>query len=205
MLLDSEMLPLSPNFNNPVMTILGVLSLWMLLFFPFALWCRNIARPDALSRVEAFILGQFCGPVGVLLVMRANRRAAARAYRKGLLVEHVRSAPEPSYGETPEQVEQRVKALGRPEITEMPGGRAFRPPRDVRPVNRHVQMDTVGLAGPARPAPTARKEALPFDAPPPVTKATGAWRPPPATDPNFIHSDEKREDVTLPENGGSNG
>jgi hypothetical protein len=200
------MLQLSPNFNNPVMTMLGVLGLWMLLFFPFALWCRNVARPDALSGLEAFILGQFCGPVGVMLVARANRRAVARAYREGLVVEHARSAPEPGYGETREQVEQRVRAVGRPDLTEMPGGRAFRLPHDVRPVNAQRQMERVGPADPVRPVPAPRTEKLPLEpASPPLTKATGAWRPPPAADPKFMHSDETPDDATLPENGGGNG
>jgi hypothetical protein len=200
------MLQLAPDFGSPVMAVFGVISTWLLLFFPFALWARQIARADALNGFEAFMLGQSCGPVGVWLVMRANKAAAANAYRDGLLVDHVRTAPEPSYSETLEQVEQRVKEQRRPELSEMPGGRAFRAAHDVRPAGMLANMDKVGLTDPVRPEPAPRNETLPFEPPPPpVTKAAGAWRPPPSADPKFMHSDEKPDDATLPEKGGGNG
>lgn len=166
---------------------IGAICFWIVVFLPFALWARHITREDALSETEAYILGQSCGPVGVWLVMRQNQLAAAAAYRAGLLVDHIRDAPPAPEGETPEQMEKRLKAEPPPLLN----AGAYRAQHDVKPVVTQKRLDTVGLHDRVRPAPQPKVEAPPYEPPPPpATKAAIAWQPPPA-DYKFTHSDEK--------------
>jgi len=191
------MLAQAPNFGSPIVLVAGVLSTWLLVFFPLALLCRRLARPDALNSAEAYLLGQFCGPVGVWLVLRANRGAADRAHRTALHVEQLKLPDGPAPGLKPQQIQQELRELGRPGITEMPGGQAFRaPPRNgIRPAAGTTPMDTVGLSQPENPDAGRDEPRPPLEPPPPpLTKSAGAWRPPPP-DYKFTHSDEQPGEV----------
>jgi hypothetical protein len=124
-----------------------------------------------------------------------------------LLVDYVRTAPEQDLRETAEQMEGRLREQAPPSLNEMPGGLAYRGPQDLRPAGTHRELEKVGMKDPFRPAPPVHADIPPpFEPPPsPVTKAGIAWRPPPAGDPEFMHSDEKPEDARVPETGDGNG
>jgi len=191
---------LVPSFNNPVLLAMGVLCTWLLVLFPFAIWAMKIVRPDALNRLEAYALGQTCGPVGVYLVHRANRAAAARAFRQGLLVDQLKQPEAGVPGPSIDEVRKQNKELGLPAVSEMPGGKAFRgPPRPgLIPAHPQAPLPTVGLTEPLRPAPPPKLERAPLEPPPPPpTKAQDAWRPPPS-DYKFTHSDEGGGDKPAP-------
>ena len=184
----------------------AAICFWIVVFFPFAIWARRITRQDALTTTEAYMLGQSCGPVGVWLVMRENKKAEAKAYRAGLLVDHARMAPPQEMQETPGQIEKRLREQLPPQLNEMPGGLAYRGPQELRPPSKQTQMSHVGLRDPVRPGPAPKAETAPFEPPPPpATKAAIAWRPPPSGDPKFMHSDEKPEDARVHEKGDGNG
>ncbi len=119
------------NFSSPTTGAIGVLCTWIVLFFPFAIWAMKIARPDALNSIEAYFLGQMCGPVGIYLVRRANERAVAKA----LSDELARKAAPP---EPPEIMD----APATPPAF-LPGATAWRPPPDAPPPQSGpVPMDT---------------------------------------------------------------
>ena len=174
--------------------ILGAICFWLVIFFPFAIWCRRIARPDALNGIESYLLGQSCGPVGVWLVMRANKRALEREYLARLHVEQLKVQDGPAAGVSPEEVRRRNLEHGAPMPSELPGGLAFRAPAQHHPKAAAARMDTVKLDREPAPAEPAPAEPAPDKAPlepqlPPPTKAAGAFRVP-VSDPKFTHSDE---------------
>jgi hypothetical protein len=129
---------MQPDFSTPSFLAAAVICTWILLFFPFAIWARRIARPDALNGIEAYVLGQTCGPVGIWLIVRANNTAHRRAQKLAREIET--SAPP----EIPEVIgrEKRITE-GIPKVDELPGGRAFKPPptRPTQKLNRQ-KMDT---------------------------------------------------------------
>lgn len=195
------MLLFSDIFRSPVFHAVGVLCTWMVLFFPFAWWAQAITRSDALSRIEAYILGQTGGPLGVYAVMRANRKAAEKQYKDELLAETMKTH-EVQAGLPPEEVQKQNKELGRPGLLESPGGRAWRaPPKEgLTPAKDQRSLDTVGLNTPVR-SQEEPVEKTPFEPPeePPI-KAAGAFRPPPV-DYRFTHADEQPEGVDDPQDG----
>jgi hypothetical protein len=167
---------------------ISAVGAYIVVFFPFAMWARHITRQDALSTVEAYILGQSCGPVGVWLVMRENKKAEAKAYRAGLLVEHVRTAPEPDVAETPHQMEQRLKAAPPPLLN----ATAYRARQDLKPAAKAAEMPTFTMNEEVRPAPAPHQpRPLQEPVPSPPVKAGIAWRQPHSADPSFMHSDER--------------
>ncbi|MBK8206249.1 MAG: hypothetical protein IPK87_05545 [Planctomycetes bacterium] len=125
------LLQLSLSFDSPTVGAIGVLCLWIVLFFPFAIWATKIVRPDALNTIEAYILGQTCGPVGIYLIKRANERAVIKAQADEL----ARRAPPP---EPPEI----MHAPAQPPAF-LPGATAWRPPPEgPPPQSGPVPMDT---------------------------------------------------------------
>jgi hypothetical protein len=184
------MIALTPDFGSPVIALVGIICTWILVFFPFALWCRQIARADALSPVEAFILGQACGPIGLYLVRRANKAAAAAAYRRDLVLDELKKPDHRTPGAPVQEVQRNLREQGAPTIAEMPGAQAFRLKHAVRPAAPTRELERVGLNDPVRPEAPVHDTPPPLEpkAPPP-RKAGHAWQPPPA-DYKFTHSDE---------------
>lgn len=127
-----SLLALSLNFGNPVFLGIAILCIWVLVGFPFAIMARRIARPDALGPIEAYIIGQAAGPVGLWLVMRANERAE---YRHQQLLMQKPKDPEL----LPEVYDPK---RGTPDAMPPPGYRAFSPPPDQPPPPTTATMDT---------------------------------------------------------------
>ncbi len=116
-----------PDFDQPWFLAIATIATWLLVCFPFALMARRMARTDALNPVEAFILGQACGPVGLWLVKRANDRAILRAQRGALLrtqAEQVALARSQKVGPATDSLLT---------ADEVPGSRAFKPPLKHKP------------------------------------------------------------------------
>ncbi|MBX3458823.1 MAG: hypothetical protein KF696_02520 [Planctomycetes bacterium] len=126
------LLMLALNFGNPVFLAIAVFCLWALIGFPFAVLAVRIARPDAFSTIEAYLLGQVAGPLGLWLVVRANERAE---YKRQMLMmqKHQESAPSPEIYDP---------AQGAPDGMPPPGYRAFSPPPDQPPPPTTATMDT---------------------------------------------------------------
>jgi hypothetical protein len=136
-----------PDFSTPFFLAVGFISFMLVAFFPFALWARRIARPDALNAIESYLLGQTCGPVGVWLVLRANEAARRRAEKVAFAIEN-RTAPE-----VPEAIDRRKRITeGIPSAEERPGSRASKPP-PARPTAKHERkaMDTWSPSSPGDP------------------------------------------------------
>jgi hypothetical protein len=127
-----------PNFDQPFVYFIGVFATWVLVFFPFAIIATRIARADALNVVEAYFLGQTCGPVGLWLIKRANDRAAQRACQVALTLQA------PAEPEIADVVDPRKRITeGIPAMEERPGARAFKPPPERKPRQTGpVKMDS---------------------------------------------------------------
>jgi len=111
--------------NNPIFMTVAVLCTWIAIGFPFGLLTRHLARADAFSGVEAYLIGQVMGPFGLLLIRRENRRAAERAYEKALEIDHASRAAD----DGPEVIDRQQQLTeGIPTAAERPGGLAFKPP-----------------------------------------------------------------------------
>lgn len=126
------LMTLALNFGNPVFIGIALLCIWVLAGFPFAVMARRIARPDAFGPIEAYILGQAAGPIGLWLVIRANERAQ---HRQQLL--QMQKAQEPEM--LPEVYDPRQGAPGH---MPPPGYRAYSPPPDQPPPPTTATMDT---------------------------------------------------------------
>jgi hypothetical protein len=178
--------------GDRIVFIVGLFSLWFVLFFPFAWACRRIALPDAFHPIEAYVLGQVGGPLGLWLVFRGNRVALAR--RTELAVtEDIQRVSRPEVGLSHEEIEKRNRVLGRPESLELPGGYAWQPPPGEGPKRETgpVCMETFAKDTVVRQTkPETSEERLPHEPPmPPQIKASQAFQPPPA-DYQFTHCDE---------------
>lgn len=126
------------NFDSPIVLIAGMLSLWIVVFFPFAIIARRMARPDAFHPIEAYVLGQAAGPLGVWLVKRGNDKAVLTALRRAAEIDEARRIERESAEKGPQR---HTGTIPRPD--EMPGGLAFKPPPKT-PVKKTgpVAMDT---------------------------------------------------------------
>ena len=193
-------------FGNPVFLGIGIICTWLVLFFPFALYCQHAARNDVFSGLEAYLIGQCAGPVGVWLILRANRKAELKAKQDHYVREAVREIPD----DPPDVVEPPPGGY-HPQT--MPGGQAWRAPHD--PDHSEAPPGTVEMqrsdGQPEAPPPPEEphEEKEPFEPQEVKIKAGDAYRPPPKPG-RPIHRQETKmdtfslpEDVAKPGNGAS--
>lgn len=173
------MMPLATElyFGNPVFLAIGTICTWIVVFFPFGVICAHIARQDAFNGLEAFLIGQCTGPVGIWLILKANRKAERNAVAAAMVVDYVRTAPEPMPTETPEQIQEFNRKHGAPRPHEMPGGQAFRPPHEPGHTEQSTpaQMDTLNAPPPPEPPPIEKAPLEPEEI---KVKGASAFRPP---------------------------